>query len=111
MLKKVSFGFLSFGVFIALAASNAHSVDLYQDSTIGGEEVKAGTYKVEMKDNLAVLKHGKDSVQVPAREETTAKKFDTNQVLYSNNQVREIDFGGTHTKIVFGGSNPTGSGL
>ena len=111
MSKKTFLGFMSVGVFTVLAASNTHSVDLYQNSTIDGQQFKAGTYKVEMKNNTAVIKNGKNSVQVPAREETAATKFNSNQVLYSNDQVKEIDFGGTHTRIVFGGSNPTNSGL
>ena len=111
MLKKAFLGFLSVGVFTVLAASSTHSVDFYQDSTINGQQLKAGTYKVEVENNMATLKQGKNTVQVPAREETSPSKFASNQIVYSNNQVQEIDFGGTHTKLVFRGSNPASSGM
>jgi hypothetical protein len=110
MLKKTFFGFLSIGVLTAMAASNTHKVDIYQDSTINGQQLKAGTYKVQLENNMAVLKHGNDTIQAPAREETAPTKFASNEVVYTNNRIQEIDFGGTHTKLVITGNN-TSTGM
>ncbi len=69
---------------------------------IDGKKLKAGDYKLEMQNNVAVLKHGKEVVQLPAREETSAAKFSTTEIQYTNNNdLQEIRIGGTNTKIVF----------
>lgn len=86
------------------AATATYRVSILQNSIIDGKQLKAGDYKVEMKDNnTAVLKHGKQSIELPAREETTPQKFSTTEMQYTNNNdLQEIRIGNTHTKIVFG---------
>jgi hypothetical protein len=48
-------------------------------------------------------------MQAPAREETTPNKFANTQMVYTNNNLQEIDIGGTHTKIVFTGNGQPGA--
>jgi hypothetical protein len=94
------------------AASGSYKVSLLDDSVIGGQQVKAGDYKVEIKDNrTAVLIHGKKSIEVRAKTETSPNRFSSTEIQYSNGkQVQEIRVGGTNTKIVFGGAGATSNG-
>jgi hypothetical protein len=94
------------------AATITHKVSLLQNSIIDGKLVKAGDYKLEMKDsNTAVLKHGKQTIDLPAREETAPTKFATTEMQYTNNNdLQEIRLGNTNTKIVFAGNGSTGAG-
>jgi hypothetical protein len=95
------------------AAGVTYKVSLLDDSIVAGKQVKAGDYKIELKDNsTAVLVHGKKSIEVPAKAETSPTKFSTTEIQYTNNNdLQEIRIGGTNTKIVFGGTNSTTSGM
>lgn len=96
----------------AFAASNTFKVSLFNDAVIDGKTFKAGEYKISLQDGKAILKQGKDSVEVPAREETVPDKIDSTSLKYSDNtHLVEISVGGTHTKIVFGDNTPTHSGM
>lgn len=94
------------------AADNTFKMNLTQDSVIEGQKVKAGDYKISLENGNAVLKeHGKQTIAVPAREESDATKFASNELVYSkDNKLVEARFGGTHTKIVFEGSTPMNAG-
>jgi hypothetical protein len=79
---------------------------------IGNQQLKAGDYKVEITDNnTAVLVHGKKSIEVPAKTETSPNRFSTTEIEYSTgNQIREIRIGGTNTKVVFGAAGTNSNG-
>lgn len=111
MMKKAALGFFTAALMVAAAATGTFKVSLLQDSVVDGKMLKAGDYKVEMQNNVAVLKHGKNVVQLPAREETATQKFATTEIQYSNNNdLQEIRVGGTNTKIVFTGDNASVGG-
>ena len=111
MLNKVMLAMVSACVITLSAATGVYKVTLFQDSVVNGQQLKAGNYKIEMKgDNTAVLKQGKQTVEIPAHLQTGSSKFGTTEVEYSNNSVQEIRVGGTNTKIVFQGANGTASG-
>jgi hypothetical protein len=106
MLKKFLFTSLGVGVMAAVAASGTYKVQLYQNSVVDGKDLKPGNYKIQVENNTAVLKNGKQAVQVPARVETAPSKYASTEMEYLNNTtLQEIRIGGTHTKIVF--TNPT----
>ena len=107
MLNRLLLASVTVGVMAAVAGSNTYKVDIIQDSTINGHQVKAGTYKIAIENNMAVLKHGKDSIEVPARTEQGTSKYANTQMRYvENNNLQEIHVGGTTTKIVFGATAP-----
>lgn len=111
MRKTLLLGFVVFGV-TAFAASNTFKVNLFQDSVIEGKTFKAGDYKISMENGNAVIKQGKVSVEVPAREQTGATKNPQTELTYENNtDLKEISVGGSRTTIVFEGATPTHSGL
>jgi hypothetical protein len=107
MVKNILFGFASFALAIASAASS-YNVTFYQPVMINGSELKAGDYKLELKDKTAVIKQGKTATEAPVRVENDSQKYQRTAVRLNGNQVEEIRIGGTSTRIVFDkGSNAT----
>jgi hypothetical protein len=104
LMKTILLSFATLGLAVASAAST-YKVTLFQPSLIGGQELQPGTYKVEVKDNTAVISKGKQSVEAPIRSEPGDTKFASTTVRYKNGdgkyRIEEIRFGGTTTKIVF----------
>jgi hypothetical protein len=112
MLNKSILSFTMAGAMAAFAATGTYKVNILQDSVVGGKQIKAGDYKVVVENNTAVLKHGKESIEVPAHTEQSQSKYSSTQVRYVDKAISEIHVGGTTTKIVFtggGGSNAGGS--
>lgn len=105
MLKKILVGFVTVGAMTLIAATGTYKVNLMQKSVLDGKQLKPGTYKVNIENNTATLKNGKTTVQAPAREESAQNKFENTQMVYTNNDLQEIDIGGSHTKIVFTGAS------
>jgi len=112
MKKTLLLGFIALSA-TAFAASNTLKVNIFQDSVVDGKTIKAGDYKISIENGNAVMTQGKESIQVPAREETEPNKFPHTELTYKNNStnLEEISVGGTHTKIVFEGASPNRSGL
>jgi hypothetical protein len=108
--QKIGFGLLTVGLMTASAAN--YHVSLHQDASVNGKQLKAGDYKIEVKDDVAVMKRGKQSIEVPVKTETATSKFNSTQIQYADsNKVQEIRIGGTNTKLVFGGSTGTAAGM
>src|SRR5581483_4302400 len=100
MVKKLVLGFVSFALVIASAA-NSYTVTLYDSVTVNGTMLKPGDYKLELKDNTAVLKQGKTVAQAPVKIQNDEQRFSTNTVRVTDNRVEEIRLGGTHTRVIF----------
>jgi hypothetical protein len=101
MIKNVLLGFATAALAVASAASS-YTVTFYQPVTINGTELKAGDYKLELKDNgMAVLKQGKTMTEAPVRVENESEKFSRSSVRITGNQVEEIRLGGTSKRLVF----------
>jgi hypothetical protein len=109
MLNKVITTLIVVGATTAFAAST-YKVNILQNTVVEGKQVKAGDYKISVENNTAVLKHGKDSIEVPAHTEQAPAKFPSTTVKYVDNAINEIHVGGSTTKIVFGGGNGTMTG-
>jgi hypothetical protein len=103
-MKKLFLSFTTIALAIASAAAN-YRVTLFQPSIIAGTELKPGSYKIELKDNKAIVRGGKDVVEAAVKVETTDEKFGSTSVRYTNGDgkyhVQEIRLGGTNTKLVF----------
>jgi hypothetical protein len=93
----------------AIAASNTYQVQIPEDSIVAGKTLKAGDYKIELQKNFAVIKQGKETIEVPAHGESVTKKFASTEIEYTNKNIQEIRVGGSRTKIVFGDANATAS--
>lgn len=103
-MKKLMLTLATLAIASASAATT-YRVTLFQPTLIGGKELKPGEYKVEVKDNTAVLSKGKETVEAPMRQETAESKFGSTSVRYKNGdgkyRLEEIRIGGTNTKLVF----------
>ncbi|MGA2213128.1 MAG: hypothetical protein ABSH31_07610, partial [Bryobacteraceae bacterium] len=94
-------GFATAALAVASAASS-YSVTFFQSVTVNGTELKAGDYKLELKDNgMAVIKQGKVMTEAPVKIETENQKFARSSVRINGNQVEEIRLGGTTKRVVF----------
>jgi hypothetical protein len=112
MLNKILLSLTTAGLMTLSAAGVTYKISLLDDSVVDGKQVKAGDYKVELKDNTAILTHGKKSIEVPAKTETSPTRFSQTEIQYSkNNNLQEIRVGGTNTKIVFGAGAATANGI
>jgi hypothetical protein len=100
----LTFALLAVG--LASAAPKAYHITLNQTAWVGGNELKAGDYKVEIEGDKITFSSGKKlQVQVPAKVESNPRKFDSTSVVVndasSKAMVQEIDLGGTTTKLLF----------
>jgi hypothetical protein len=102
MITKFMLGIGVFALAVASAATS-YRVTFFSSSNFAGTEVKAGEYKLEVKDGKAVLKQGKTVVEAPVRVETADKKFYDNSIKYEGSKVQEIRIGGTTMRLVFEG--------
>lgn len=89
---------------LALAATKKYDVRLYEPAMVGGTELKAGEYRVEVTDQKAVIKGFKVQKEAAIKVETSDSKYNTTTVRLSAGekpQIKEIRLGGTKTKLVF----------
>jgi hypothetical protein len=100
MVKNVLLGFGSFALAVVSAATS-YNVTFYQPVMINGSELKAGDYKVELKDKTAVIKQGKTVTEAPVAVENDSTKYQRTSVRLNGMQVEEIRIGGTNTRLVF----------
>jgi hypothetical protein len=80
-------------------------VNLSETAVLGGTELKAGEYKVEVVDQKAVVRNGKLHGEFPVKVENSDSRYSTTSVRFSNGDgklhIQEIHVGGTNTKLVF----------
>ena len=81
-------------------------------TTIGATQLKPGDYDLQAKDNDKQLKvvdpdTGKTVAEVPVQWIELKQKPATSQVVVSNNQVTEVDFGGKTQAVQIAGSDKT----
>ncbi len=89
---------------LALAAGKKYDLRLYEPAMVGGTELKAGEYRVEVTDQKAVIKGFKVQTEAAVKVETGDSKYNTTTVRLSvgeKPQIKEIRLGGTKTKLVF----------
>jgi len=104
MMKKLILSLATFALAVSSAAST-HRLTLYQPSIVAGTELKPGEYKLEVKDDKAIISRGKQSVEAPVKAESSESKFSSTSVRYENGdgkyRLQEIRIGGTSTKLIF----------
>ena len=98
--KKLLIGFAALGIGIASGGSD-YKVEFAQTTQVGGTELKAGQYRVEMQGDKAVFKSGKDVVaQSSATVENGKQKYSSTAVSTNASKLESIAVGGTTMKIV-----------
>jgi hypothetical protein len=103
-MKKLFLSFATAALVVASAASS-HTFRVYRPATVGGSELKVGEYKIDVKDNIAVIRQGRTSVEAPVKVETVPEKIASTSIRYETAdgklRIQEIRLGGTTTKLVF----------
>ena len=97
---KMALGLTTFALAIGSAASNYY-VTFSDPVWVNGTKLAAGQYAVAVTGDKAVFKMGKSVVESPVTLEKADKKFGQTTSILSDSKVKEIDFGGTTTKLVF----------
>ncbi len=99
-MKKYVFAFAT----LALAAASAaekHTVQFFQPTVIGGQELKPGEYRLTVDGNKLTIKDGKRVIESDIKVETSASKNAATTVRYTmDKQVTEIRLAGGSTKLV-----------
>jgi hypothetical protein len=112
-MNKLMLGACVFSLGIATAASTYH-VRISDPTWVGQSQLKPGDYQVTVDGDKVTFKMGKNVVAVPAKVETNTAKFsDTQMDIKTENgqaQLKELDLGGTKSKIVLGESAPVEAG-
>jgi hypothetical protein len=89
---------------MAFASAKSFTVTLFEPAMIGGTELKAGDYKVELQDQKVVIKHGHETTEASVKVETAEGKYPSTTVTYANadgkNKIEEIRVGGTNMRLV-----------
>ena len=102
-MNKLFVFFAVAGLAVVGAAEN-YKITLFQDSVVKETTLKPGEYKVTVDGDKVVISQGKQRVEITAKAETNASKFDSTSVRYANGdgkyRVKEIRLGGTKTKLI-----------
>ena len=104
---KLALGLTTFALAIASAAST-HTVTFNDAVWVNGTKMKAGNYSVEVTGDKAIFKMGKSVVESPVTLEKADKKFGQTSSIVTDSKVKEIDLGGTTSKLIF--ATGTGEG-
>ena len=103
MLKRFVFVFTVLA--LAVASAETWRVTLSQPSVVQGTELKAGDYRVELKDAKVVFASGNKTVEANVKVENAEKKYAATSIRFANAggkaELQEIRLGGTRTKLVF----------
>ncbi|MFB3828323.1 MAG: hypothetical protein ACE15B_16260 [Bryobacteraceae bacterium] len=90
---------------LGVASAETYRITLFQPSVVQGKELKAGDYKLDVKDNKVVIGSGKSAVEASVKVESASEKFSSTSVRYATAEgkyaVQEIRLGGTNKKLVF----------
>jgi len=107
MLTKfvVAFSVLALlAAFAGTVPAVAH-VTFFKTAIVSGTTLQAGEYRLLIGDAKVTFSAGKKSFDVPAKIESSPKRFEITEVVYdggpNQNVVRAITLGGTKTRLVF----------
>ena len=102
MKRKLLLSFAVIG--LAVASAKTYTMSLFQAVDLGGTELKAGEYRVELVDQKAVISSGKVRKEAAVKVETNGSKYGNTSVVLANEggkmRIQEIHLGGTSTKLV-----------
>jgi hypothetical protein len=103
MIKRLLLLVSVMGLAVASAASN-FNLNFYQPTVVNSTTLKIGEAKLEIRDNKAIVKQGKTSVEANIKVETANSKYLYTTIGYKdadNHQIKDITLAGTTTKLVF----------
>jgi len=104
---------MGIGVFLGLGlaayAGSSYSIRLSQPAEVGGTELKAGDYKVQVEGGKATIKGQGQTVEANVSVEDGGAKYPRTSVRYDTAdgkyKMERIQIGGTKTTLIFGNSD------
>jgi len=103
MIKRLLLLVSAVSLAVASAASN-YNLNFYQPTVVNGTTLKIGEAKLEIRDNKAIVKQGKTTVEASVKVESSTAKYLYTTIGYKdgeNHQIKDITIAGTTTKLVF----------
>ncbi len=94
-------------VFLTLpvwAHTNSTEVEINNPTVIAGTRLNPGDYEIKVKDGASqasIIQDDKEVAQVPCQWIQLPKKAENSEVIFSNDQITEIDFGGKTEALQF----------
>ncbi len=107
---NVFLGITTLALGIAGAAAPAYDLRLTGPTWVGATQLQPGQYKVEIEGEKAIFKKGKSVVEVPVTIGAAEKKFTYTSFTISEDKMKEIDFAGTKSKVMFAADAPAVKG-
>ncbi len=112
MIKPLLISFAAMA--LSVASAETFKVSFVEPAVVKGQTLKVGDYNLDVKDNSVVILKGKTKIEVPAKIENGAKKFERTRVLYNESKgkftLQEIELGGSTTTLTFDSGVQTGGG-
>jgi hypothetical protein len=95
---------------IALAGTKSYGIKLYQPATVGGTELTAGEYQLQLNGDKVTIKGGHETVEASAKVETADSKNPSTSVSFNTadckRTIERISLGGTKMTVVLDSSTP-----
>jgi hypothetical protein len=94
-------------VFLTLpvwAHTDSTGLEITKTTIIAGTQLNPGNYEFKVKDGasqVSVIRDGKVVAQVPCQWVQLPKRAEDSEVIFSDNQITEIDFGGQTEAVKF----------
>ncbi|HXS93515.1 MAG TPA: hypothetical protein VN736_02855 [Candidatus Limnocylindrales bacterium] len=108
MNSKFMLGFAALALGV-VASAKTYNITL-EKSEAGTTELSAGSYRLDVNGDKAVISKGKVSAENPVKVETVDRRYDNTTVKYATDggkmRIQEIRIGGTKTKLVFTEATP-----
>jgi hypothetical protein len=99
---------------LAFAGTKSYTVTLLETASIGGTELKPGSYRIDVDVDKAIVHNGKNTTEVPVKVEQNESRYTQTTVrLVKENEkyrVDEIHFGGSKTKLVLNEGSTASAG-
>ncbi|HUP02383.1 MAG TPA: hypothetical protein VMU19_00245 [Bryobacteraceae bacterium] len=89
---------------LAVAGAKTYTVDLLHPAMLGGSELQAGQYRIQVDGDKVVVHVGKTTAEAPVKTETAPTKYRDTSVRVTEaggvQHITEICIGGTTTRLV-----------
>lgn len=112
MMKRILIAFV--GLALPVVCAETYHVTLFKSTIVQGTELKAGDYQVNLQKDQLVIQNGKQKLEVPVKIEKAEKNFGSTAIRYTEDRgkysLREIQFGGSKTKVLVGAGTSSGGG-
>lgn len=96
---------------VGIASAKTHTITLYNNSRIAGQDLKSGNYKVEIEGEKVTITNGKQTVEPAAKVEEGSEQYAKTSIRFvdvdGKKVIREIRLGGSSTKLTFSPATAT----